>query len=94
MLYCKRFFCALFFLTLTVQAQDQASLQRGYKNAKDLFTLGKYELAMEAFKPLTKQESGNAFTEYATFYYALSAFKAGQENVARDMFLQLEQKHP
>lgn len=95
MQYTKLFFIsACLLLTVAAQGQDKAAYQRSYQNGKGLFDLGKYEMAMEAFKPLTKQEAGNPFTEYASFYYALSAYKAGQEGVAKAMLLQINQKYP
>lgn len=95
MQYLKVFFIfAFLFSTGLVEAQDAASFQKSYKNGKDLYNLGKYELAMEALKPLTRQEAGNPHTEYASFYFALAAFKEGQTNMAKDMFLQITQRHP
>ena len=88
------FIGVLLLASFAVGAQGVDSYQRSYKNGKDLYNLGKYELAMEAFKSLTRQDAGNPYTEYASFYYALSAFKAGQSNVAKDMLLQLNQKYP
>lgn len=95
MKYIKLFFLnAILLMASVANGQDMTSFQRGYNNGKDLYNLGKYDLAMEAFKPLTKQEAGNPFAIYASFYYALSAFKAGQENTAKNMLLQINQRYP
>lgn len=95
MYYVKIFFLfSLLFILTNAQAQNVANYERSYKNGKDLYDLEKYALAMEALKPLTRQEAGNPYTEYASFYFALSAFKEGQSNMAKDMFLQISQKYP
>lgn len=95
MRYNKALFIFTFLLiSFGISAQDAASYEKSYKNGKDLYNLGKYALAMEALKPLTRQESGNPYQEHASFYFALAAFKEGQSNLAKDMFLQITQKHP
>lgn len=95
MQYNKAIFIFAFLLIgFEVVAQDAASYEKSYKNGKDLYNIGKYELAMEALKPLTKQEAANQYQEHASFYFALAAFKAGQSPLAKDMFLQISQKHP
>lgn len=72
-------------------AQD---FKRQYKNAKDFFNEGKYNLAMEAFKPLMVYDKNNPYTEYASFYYAISAHKQNYSAVARDMLLQIRKLYP
>lgn len=96
MKYIRLFFtgAGLLLLTFGANGQDIASFQRGYNNGKGLYNLEKYDLAMEAFRPLTKQYPGNPFAPYASFYYALSAFKAGQSNMAKNMLLQINQRYP
>ncbi len=95
MRYIKAFFIFSFLLVaFGVAAQDAASFERSYMNGKDLYNLEKYELAMEALKPLARQESQNPYQEHASFYFALAAFKAGQSPLAKDMFLQIAQRHP
>ncbi len=68
-------------------AQD---FKRQYKHAKDLFEEKKYSLAMEAFKPLIVYDQNNPYPEYASYFYALSAFEAGYPSVAKDMLLQIK----
>ena len=74
------------FFSFQVLSQD---FQAKYLTGKDLFREGRYQLAMETFRPLTNPNNSNPFTEYASFYYALSAYKDGQTYVGRDMFLQI-----
>lgn len=71
----------------------QVDYQRQYANAKDLFQSGKYNLAMESFKPLIAYAQGNAFSEYASFYYAVAAYRQGYKSVAKDMLLQMKKVH-
>jgi len=64
-----------------------------FMNGKNLFNLGKYELAMEAMKELTTQ-SDNSYAAYGSFFYALSAYRLSQKFVARSMFLQILDRFP
>lgn len=95
MRYIRIFFAIAFFsLAAGLQAQDANSFQRSYENGKGLYNLEKYALAMEALKPLTREDANNPYVTYASFYYALSALKLGQDNLAKNMLLQLNQKYP
>lgn len=73
---------------------QNSSYRQSFDNGKDLYRLGKYDLAMAAFKPLTYEDEKNDFAEYANFYYALSAYHAGKPTVAKNMFLQLVKRYP
>ncbi|CAN5445426.1 hypothetical protein BH23BAC1_BH23BAC1_06390 [soil metagenome] len=77
-----------------VEAQNSGANQKTYRNAKNLFNAEKYELAMQAFSPITRPGSNNPFVEYASFFYALSAFHADQKDIAKNMLLQISQKYP
>lgn len=83
-------FCV--FCSFALSAQVNYSSQ--YQNAKDFFRQGKYNLAMETFKPLIAYDDNNPYSPYASFYYALSAYKQGYDAVAKDMFLQIKKVHP
>ncbi|HOX83615.1 MAG TPA: ABC transporter substrate-binding protein [Chryseolinea sp.] len=72
----------------------QVDFNKQYFNAKTLFREGKYNLAMESFKPLTQYDQNNVFTEYASFYYALSAYNLNFKAVSKDAFTQLKTLHP
>lgn len=74
-----------------LQAQDP---KKQYKNAKEFFTEGKYNLAMESFKTLLIYDKSNPYVEYASFYYALSAQKQNYFAVAKDMLLQIKKLYP
>ena len=49
---------------------------------------------MEAFKDLANPNAKHSFKEYASFYYALAAYKNNEYALARSMWLQMESKYP
>ncbi len=81
----------LLFLATAAWAQPA---QQKYINAKTLFKEGKYNLAQEAFRQLIPYSQDNPFSQYASFYYALSAYHQGYRAVARDMLLQIKALYP
>lgn len=85
-------FILLIFFNVVVWAQ--VDYPRQYQNAKDFFRQGKYNLAMESFKPLIAYDQANPYSAYASFYYALAAYKQGYQTVAKDMLLQIKSVHP
>lgn len=82
----------LFVIGGTLAAQTDHTKQ--YFNAKALFRDGKYNLAMESFKPLIAHDANNRFTEYASFYYALAAYHQKYYAVSKDMFGQIKKLYP
>lgn len=86
-------FCVVLVAAI-LQAFAQVDYPTQYKNGKDLFREGKYNLAMETFKPLIPYDEKNPYSAYASFYYALSAYHQGYLAVAKDMFLQIKNVHP
>ena len=72
----------------------QSSFESAFNNGKTLFNNGKYELAMQAFKPAMVASGANAYEAYASFYYAISAYRSNYKPMARDMFLQIIKRHP
>jgi ABC-type branched-subunit amino acid transport system substrate-binding protein len=75
-------------------AQAQVNYQQDYKNAKLLYQEGKYNLAMEGFKKIIPYDKTNPFSEYASFYYALAAYKQKYYSVSKDMLLQIKSLYP
>ena len=73
------------------RAQD---FKRQYKNSKDFFKEGKYNLAMESFKPVMVYDKDNPYAEYASFYYAQAALRQNFSAVAKDMLLQIKRLYP
>jgi hypothetical protein len=72
----------------------QTDYKQQYTISKKLFTDGKYNLAMESFKKLIPYGQGNPYSEYASFYYALSAYHQGYGSVAKDMLSQIKTLYP
>jgi hypothetical protein len=68
--------------------------QQEYLNGKSLFKSEKYNLAMETFKPIIQQNDSKQFAPYASFYYAVAAYRQKYPALARDMFLQLNERFP
>ena len=85
--------CVLFlaFQPLVLTAQDY---QTNFTFGKELFREGRYELAMESFKKVMTPAPDNPYAPYASFYNALSAYRAGRVYQARELFLELIQRFP
>lgn len=88
---CCLWFCM--FYAGVVGAQD-IDFKQQYFNGKQLYREQKYSLAMETFKQAIQYDANNLFAEYASFFYALSAYQQGYYSVAKDMFLQIEKLYP
>lgn len=80
-----------FLMASSVSAQDY---QRQYKSAREFYRARQYNLAMESFKSLMVYDKENPFSEYSSFYYALSAYHQNFPSVAKDMFLQVKRLYP
>ena len=76
-------FCSFFGYTQSSQGE--------YLEAKRQFSLGNFKVAKQSFQGLTNDR---VFGEYASFYYALSAFKLQEYQVAIDMWRQILVKFP
>lgn len=75
-------------------AQVQVNYEQDYKNAKLLFQEGKYNLAMENFKKVIPYDKSNDYSQYASFYYAVAAFKQRYYSVSKDMLNQIKMLYP
>ena len=89
----KKSIVSVFLVFVSFAAGAQIDYSRQYQNAKDFFRQGKYNLAMESFKPLVAYDQKNQYSPYASFYYALSAYRQGYRAVAKDMLLQIKSVH-
>ncbi len=87
----RHLFLALILVTLSPvsRAQNAGDLESQYRNAKELFDMGKYGLAMQAFKPMTSAFNENIYMVYASYYYAVAAYKNNDKDLAKSMFLQI-----
>lgn len=98
----SQLFRRLFLIALVVNCQlsivnftwAQVDYNKQYFNGKQLFREGKYNLAMETFKSVIPYDQNNQFSDYASFYYALSAYNMGYRAVAKDMFNQIKKLNP
>lgn len=92
----------VFFLALIINCQlsivnssyAQTDYKAQYAISKKLYADGKYNLAMESFKKLIPYDQNNPYREYASFYYALSAYNQNFKAVAKDMFGQIKTLYP
>lgn len=81
-------------LSIINSSTAQTNYQQQYTIARKLYTEGKYNLAMESFKKLIPYDQNNPYREYASFYYALSAYHQNFRAVAKDMFGQIKTLYP
>lgn len=75
-------------------AWAQIDYHRQYLNAKTLYSGGKYNLAMESFKPLIAYDKNNPYSQYASFYYALAAYNQGFKPLARTSLNEIKKLSP
>lgn len=75
-------------------AMAQIDYHRQYLNAKTLYREGKYNLAMESFKPLIAYDKNNPYPQYANFYYALAAYQQGYRPLARTSLNEIKKLSP
>ena len=90
----KVIYILLAILSLQISSYGQIDYGKQFSNAKSLFRDGKYNLAMETFKPLMTADRSNQYSEYATFYYALSAYNLGYKSLGKTNFNQIKTLHP
>ncbi len=90
----KSLFILLFLLGFQAYSQDGSSFLQKYQNGKELFKMGRYGLAMQAFKPLTSSFNENPFIRQANFYYGVSAYYENQIEVAKSSFSYLKSNYP
>jgi hypothetical protein len=85
---------ACLFALFTSTLLAQVDYGQRYASGKELFQKGKYNLAMETFKPLMVYDQKNAYVEYASFFYSVSAYHQGYKSVAKEGFNQLKKTYP
>src|SRR3954468_1877118 len=84
-----------FLLSLLISTvYGQVDFKQQYLNGKSFFKEGKYNLAMETFKKVIPYDQNNPYSEYASFYYAASAYNQGYASVAKDQFNQIKNLYP
>lgn len=90
----KLFFSLILIIGIQGLSCAQTDFKQYYFNGKSFYREGKYNLAMESFKQAIPYDADNLFSEYASFYFALSAYHQGFYAVAKDMLNQLKKLHP
>lgn len=83
---------ALLFTSFLTYGQTDYEAQ--YTKGKQFFRSGQYNLAMESFKLLTNANPDNPYGAYASYYYAIAAYREGFNPMAKSMFLQIKQRYP
>ncbi len=81
-------------LLIQVSAYGQLDYTKQYANGKTLFREGKYNLAMETFKAMIPYDRNNPFSQYSSFYYALSAYHQGYKPLAKSTLLEIKKLYP
>src|SRR5690606_20945823 len=84
--------CSL--LLMSLASNGQTDFRQQFTNGKNLFLEGQYNLAMEAFKPVIPYDAANPYSQYASFYYAIAAYRQGYLSVAQDMLSQIRKVSP
>ncbi|MFY0628125.1 MAG: hypothetical protein JXR07_17640 [Reichenbachiella sp.] len=79
--------CALLSV-LSASAQD---IESDYLKAKEYLKNGEYPFAIDLFSQISKGE--NALSEYASFYYGLSAYKNDQLGLGRSIWLKMAEEN-
>lgn len=75
-------------------AQSDINFRQQYNRAKALYEQGDYQQAIELFQPISRAERSNPFAPYASYFYAMSAFRQGDTELAKNMFRQIQSKYP
>ncbi|MFO0330702.1 MAG: tetratricopeptide repeat protein, partial [Bacteroidota bacterium] len=91
-LFRNRLLLAFFVFSFSISAAQD--FKKSYRKAKELFQNGKYSEAMDAFNALTVYDKNNPYTEYAQFFYGLSAQRLGFYTVAKNQWVQLRRSYP
>ena len=68
-------------------------IEEAFEEGKSLFEKEQYALAMVKFAPLTSMESDNPLIPFASYYFAVASYYSGDTPTAKNMFLQIVQKH-
>lgn len=83
-----------FFLTASVNQALAQSPQTIFEEGRELFNAKQYALALVKLQPLTSLQEDDDLVRYASYYYAVSAYKSGDARTAKNMFLQVAQRFP
>ncbi len=94
MILAKRLFVVFLLSGMSFTIVQAQNINKVFQDAKALFDQREYALALVKFEPLTSMEGDNKLIPFASYYYAVSAYNAGDATTARNMFLQINQRYP
>ncbi len=77
-----------------LSAQTSINYRQQYQQAKALYEQENYQQAIEQFQPISRAERSNPYAPYASYFYAMSAFKMGDYDLSKNMFRQIQSKYP
>lgn len=89
----KQLILAVAFLCLPFVVCAQTDFGKQYEAAKALVDESRYEPAIQILKPILKEEPGNDYALYSQYLFSYASFQSAKYAEARDMLLQLKQKH-
>ena len=75
-------------------AQRTNTFKNDFNHGKELFTMGRYDLAMEVLKPLTLPTNKSIYSPYAGYYYSLSAYQKGYSYLSEEMLKSILDIYP
>jgi ABC-type branched-subunit amino acid transport system substrate-binding protein len=78
----------------TSVGQNTQQAEAKYRTALGDYKQSRYAAAMEKFYPLTSVNVKTAYSPYAHYYYALSAYQLKRYRESRQMLLQLQSRYP
>lgn len=82
-----------FLLVFAFQVSAQ-NVQQIFEEGKNLFDNKQYALAQSKLASITSLQENNEMVQWASYYYAISAYYADDRNTAKNMFLQILTKYP
>ncbi|WP_157717592.1 hypothetical protein [Roseivirga spongicola] len=90
----QRFLLAVVFVLMSFSTALAQNIKQLFEEGKQLFDQEQYALAFGKFEPLTALTQENDMVKYASFYYAVSAYKTGDRVIAKNAFKQIQGKYP
>ena len=90
----QRFLLAVVFVLMSFSTALAQNIKQLFEEGKQLFDQEQYALAFGKFEPLTALTQENDMVKYASFYYAVSAYKTGDKVIAKNAFKQIQGKYP
>ena len=74
--------------------QRNNTYKNDFNHGKELYGMGRYEMAMEVLKPLTLPTNKSTYSPYAGYYYSLSAYQKGYSFLSEEMLKSVLEIYP